>query len=71
MEDSERLQRTLSELKATQARLDQLDQEQAALMEHLEDARRAQRRINYYLVALVALCGLITAVVLYVLARML
>jgi type VI protein secretion system component VasF len=71
MEDSERLQKTLSELKATQARLDQLDQEQAALMEHLDSARRSQRRITYYLVALVVLCGLITAVAAYVLVRML
>ena len=71
MEDSDRLQKTLSELKATQARLDQLDQEQSALMEHLDKARRAQRSITYYLVALVVLCGVITAVAAYVLVKML
>ena len=71
MEDSERLQRTLSELKTAQSRLDQLDQEQSALMERLDKARRAQRRITYYLAVLVVLCGLITAVAAYVLAKML
>ena len=69
MDDSERLQKTLSELKTAQARLDQLDQEQTALMERLEKARRSQRRINYYLAALVAICGLITAMAFYVLAK--
>jgi Tfp pilus assembly protein PilN len=49
MEDSERLQKTLSELRSAQSRLDQLDQDQSALLERLDKARRAQRRINYYL----------------------
>lgn len=71
MEDSERLQRTLNELKSAQARLDELDQQQLALMERLDHARRAQRRVNYYLAVLVVLCGLITAVAAYVLTRML
>lgn len=71
MEDTERLQRTLNELKTAQARLDQLDQEQGALMERLDKARRAQRRINYYLAVLVILCGMITAVAAYVLVKML
>ena len=69
MEERERLQRTLSELKATQVRLNQLDQEQSALMEHLENARRAQRRTTYYLAVVLVLCGVITVCVLYVLAR--
>ena len=70
MEDNERSQKTLSELKTAQSRLDQLDQEQSALMERLDEARRAQRRINYYLSALVVLCAAITAVAAYVLAKM-
>jgi len=70
MEDSERLQKTLSELRTAQARLDQLDQEQSALMERLDKARRAQRRINYYLVALVVLCAAITAAAVYSLVKM-
>lgn len=71
MDESERLQRTLSELKTAQSRLDQLDQEQGALMERLDKARRAQRRVTYYLAVLVILCGLITAAAVYVLVRML
>ena len=70
MEDNERLQKTLSELKTAQSRLDQLDQDQSALMERLDKARRAQRRINYYLSALVLLCAVITAAAVYVLAKM-
>lgn len=70
MEDNERLQKTLSELRTAQSRLDQLDQDQSALMERLDKARRAQRRINYYLSALVVLCAAITAVAVYVLAKM-
>ena len=70
MEDSERLQKTLNELKTAQARLDQLDQEQGALMERLEKARRSQRRVSYYLAVLVILCGLIMAVAAYVLVKM-
>ena len=70
MEDSERLQKTLSELRSAQSRLDQLDQDQSALLERLDKARRAQRRINYYLSALAVLCAAITAVAVYVLAKM-
>ncbi len=69
MDDNERLQKTLSDLRAAQSRLDQLDQEQDALVERLDKARRAQRRITYYLIALVMLCAVITAMAFYVLAR--
>ncbi len=69
MDDNERLQKTLSDLRAAQSRLDQLDQEQDALVERPDKARRAQRRITYYLIALVMLCAVITAMAFYVLAR--
>lgn len=69
MEQSERLQKTLSELKTSQERLDQLDKDQAALLERLDKARRAQRRITYYLIALVISCSILGAIALYLLAK--
>lgn len=69
IEETERLQKTLSELKAAQAKLDQMDKDQIALMERLDKARRSQRNITYYLTALVVLCVMIMGVAFYVLVK--
>lgn len=69
MEDTDRLQRTLTELKTAQTRLDQLDLDQSALMERLDKARRSQHRITYYLSTLVVLCAILMGIALYVLVR--
>ena len=69
IEDTERLQKTLAELKAAQTKLDQLDKDQGALMERLDKARRSQRHITYFLAGLVVLCVLIMGMAFYVLVK--
>ena len=52
MKENERLLKTISDLKNAQGKLDELDREHDELMARLAKARRAQRHMTYYLIAL-------------------
>ena len=69
MKDTDRLQKTLDELRTTQGRLEKLDEDQAALMERLENASRSQRRITHYVSVLAVLCVVLIGISFYVLIR--
>ena len=59
--DDTRVNQALNELKSAKARLASLEQDQVALADRLAAARRAQRRIGFYLVGLVILFALVMA----------
>jgi multidrug resistance efflux pump len=59
--DQIRVDQALNELKSARERLANLEQDQASLAERLAAARRAQRRISYYLVGLIILFSLVMA----------
>lgn len=59
--DDTRVNQALSELKSAKTRLASLEQDQVALADRLAAARRAQRRIGFYLVGLVILFALVMA----------
>ena len=59
--DDARVNHALNELKSAKERLASLEQDQVALAERLAAARRAQRRIGFYLVGLVILFALVMA----------
>ncbi len=55
--ENERVNKTLSDLKNAQNKLDALDREHDELMTRLADARRAQKRMTYYLIAIVVVAA--------------
>ena len=57
MMENERVNKTLSDLKNAQNKLDALDREHDELMTRLADARRAQNRMTYYLIAIVVVAA--------------
>ena len=59
--DDARVNHALNELKSAKERLATLEHDQAALADRLAAARRAQRRIGFYLVGLVILFALVMA----------
>ena len=59
--DEARFNDALNELKSAKERLANLEKDQIALAERIAAARRAQRRIGFYLVGLVILFALIMA----------
>jgi hypothetical protein len=59
--DDSRVNQALSELKTARERLANLENDQIALAERLLAARRAQRRIGFYLFGLVVLFVLVMA----------
>ncbi len=59
--DDARVNHALDELKAAKERLAGLEKDQIALADRLADARRAQRRIGFYLAGLVILFALVMA----------
>ena len=59
--DEARVNDALNELKSAKERLANLEKDQIALAERIAAARRAQRRISFYLVGLVILFALIMA----------
>jgi hypothetical protein len=59
--DDARVNHALDELKSAKERLAGLEREQVALADRLAAARRAQRRIGFYLVFLVILFALVMA----------
>ena len=59
--DDARVNHALSELKSAKERLATLERDQVALADRLAAARRAQRRIGFYLVGLVILFALVMA----------
>lgn len=59
--DEARVNDALNELKSAKERLANLEKDQIALAERIAAARRAQRRIGFYLVGLVFLFALIMA----------
>lgn len=59
--DQSRVDHALNELKSARERLANLEHDQAALADRLAEARRAQRRIGYYLVGLIILFTLVMA----------
>ncbi len=59
--DDGRVNHTLNELKSARERLASLEKDQLALADRLAAARRAQRRIGFYLLGLVILFSLVMA----------
>ncbi len=59
--DEARVNDALNELKSAKERLANLEKDQIALAERIAAARRAQRRIGFYLGGLVILFALIMA----------
>ncbi len=57
MNDNERVNKTLSDLKNAQNNLDALDREHEELMARLANARLAQQRMTYYLIAIVVVAA--------------
>lgn len=57
MKENERVNKTLSDLKNAQNKLDALDREHDELMTRLADARRAQQHMTYYLIAIVVVAA--------------
>ncbi len=69
MEDIERLNKTLSDLKNAQDKLNDLDREHQELMTRLEKGRKAHRRISLYLAALAVAAGGMILGSFYMIAR--
>lgn len=69
MEDNERLNKTLSDLKNAQNKLNELDREHQELMVRLEKGRQAQRRITLYLTAIAVVAGGMILGSFYLIAR--
>jgi len=59
--DEARVNHALNELKSAKERLATLERDQVVLADRLAAARRAQRRIGFYLVGLVILFALVMA----------
>ena len=59
--DDARVNHALNELKSARERLANLEKDQDALADRLAAARRAQRRIGFYLFGLVVLFSLVMA----------
>jgi len=59
--DDARVNHALNELKSARERLANLEKDQVALADRLAAARRAQRRIGFYLFGLVILFSLVMA----------
>jgi hypothetical protein len=59
--DDGRVNHALNELKSARERLASLEKDQLALADRLAAARRAQRRIGFYLLGLVILFSLVMA----------
>lgn len=59
--DDARVNHALNELKSARERLANLEKDQVALADRLAAARRAQRRIGFYLFGLVVLFSLVMA----------
>lgn len=59
--DEARVNHALYELKSAKERLATLERDQVVLADRLAAARRAQRRIGFYLVGLVILFALVMA----------
>ena len=59
--DDARVNDALNELKSAKERLATLEKDQVALADRIAAARRAQRRIGFYLFGLVALFALVMA----------
>ena len=59
--DDARVNHALNELKSARERLANLEKDQVALADRLAAARRAQRRISFYLFGLVILFSLVMA----------
>ncbi|MBM3337595.1 MAG: hypothetical protein FJY60_07935 [Betaproteobacteria bacterium] len=59
--DDDRVNHALNELKSARERLANLEKDQVALADRLAAARRAQRRIGFYLLGLVILFALVMA----------
>jgi hypothetical protein len=57
MNENERVNKTLSDLKNAQNNLDALDREHEELMTRLANARLAQQRMTYYLIAIVVIAA--------------
>ena len=69
MKENERVSKTLSDLKNAQNNLDALDREHDELMVRLANARRAQQRMTYYLIAIVVVAAGMIIGSLYVAAK--
>jgi hypothetical protein len=69
MNENERVNKTLSDLKNAQNNLDVLDREHAELMTRLANARTAQQRMTYYLIAIVAVAAVMIIGSLYFAAK--
>lgn len=59
--DDARINHALDDLKSAKERLASLERDQLALADRLAAARRAQRRLSFYLVGLVILFALVMA----------
>ena len=59
--DDARFNHALNELKSAKERLASLERDQVALADRIAAARRAQRRIGFYLFGLVTLLALVMA----------
>ena len=69
MNENERLNKTLSDLKNAQNNLDALDREHDQLMTRLANARSAQQRMTYYLIAIVVVAAVMIIGALYLAAK--
>lgn len=69
MEENVRLNKTLSDLKNAQKKLDELDREHEELMVRLEKGREAQRRLTLYLIAIAVVAGGMILGSFYLIAR--
>jgi len=69
MHENERVNKTLSDLKDAQNKLDALDRQHDELMARLAKARRAQQRMTYYLIAIVVVAAVMIIGSLYFAAK--
>ena len=69
MNENERVNKTLSDLKNAQNNLDALDREHDQLMTRLANARSAQQRMTYYLIAIVIVAAVMIISALYLAAK--
>ena len=69
MNENERVNKTLSDLKNAQNNLDALDREHDQLMTRLANARSAQQRMTYYLIAIVVVAAVMIISALYLAAK--
>jgi t-SNARE complex subunit (syntaxin) len=69
MNENERVNKTLSDLKNAQNNLDALDREHDQLMTRLANARSAQQRMTYYLIAIVVVAAVMIIGALYLAAK--